>query len=490
MPASRYISRLRISAFRNYQTGALDLDARHVVLVGPNGAGKTNLLEAVSLLAPGRGLRRATFDELGSIGSEGRWAVAATIETPDGPADIGTGAGEADGPRRVRINGANARAVEAMSAYLRLLWLTPAMDGLFTGPAADRRRFLDRLVTTLIPTHSAAVADYERAMRQRNRLLEENADLRWLDALETEMAALAAAVHFARADAVGRLRQIISEIGSDLDFPAAKLALTTEVGDESQPASSANFEAGLVDAWHRSRAQDRAAGRTLRGPHRVDLEVTHAQKQVPASLASTGEQKALLVGLILAHAQLVKSATGIAPFLLLDEIAAHFDPSRRRALFTALDALETQSLMTGTDFSLFDALEDRATRISVRAGRLSEWYESVPSETYELFHEAMSKRQPITCTYDGLRRELCPIILGRTDGEERVLAFQFAGETHNGPVRPSGEWKCLRLASVQNAELGTGKWHAGEQHSTTQTCIKEVDYDVNPDSPYHPRYRF
>jgi DNA replication and repair protein RecF len=368
MPA-RYISRLRLTAFRNYAAAALDLDGRHLVLTGPNGAGKTNLLEAVSLLSPGRGLRRAAFDTLGNQASDQPWAVAATIETPDGPVDIGTGAAD-DGGRRVRINGANARTIEEMSDYLRLLWLTPSMDGLFTGPAADRRRFLDRLVTTLIPSHSAAVADYEKAMRQRNRLLEDEADPLWLNALEAEMAAHAAALHFARADAVTHLEARIAESLEDQAFPAAHLSLTPLFDDRHEPASSPALEAELKSLWQSSRGQDRAAGRTIAGPHRVDFEVLYAQKNMPAALGSTGEQKALLVGLILAHARLVKARTGIVPFLLLDEIAAHLDPDRRAALFIALDALDTQCLMTGTDPMLFDALGPRAQRITIREGRL------------------------------------------------------------------------------------------------------------------------
>ncbi|MDO8358927.1 MAG: DNA replication/repair protein RecF [Devosia sp.] len=367
----RYISRLRLSAFRNYPSAALDLDGRHLVLTGPNGAGKTNLLEAVSLLSPGRGLRRAAFETLGNQASDQPWAVAATIETPDGPVDIGTGAAPDEGGRRVRINGANARTIEQMSDYLRLLWLTPSMDGLFTGPAAERRRFLDRLVTTLIPSHSAAVADYDRATRQRNRLLEENADPLWLNALEAEMAAHAAALHFARADSILHLQAMIAESLEDSAFPAAQLALTPLFEDRHEPASSPALEAELKSLWAGSRGQDRAAGRTINGPHRVDLEVLYAQKHMPAALGSTGEQKALLVGLILAHARLVQARTGITPFLLLDEIAAHLDPDRRAALFVALDALQTQCLMTGTDPMLFDALTDRAQRITVRDGRLS-----------------------------------------------------------------------------------------------------------------------
>jgi DNA replication and repair protein RecF len=370
MPALRSLSRLRLSAFRNYQTAALDLDARHVVLVGANGAGKTNLLEAVSLLSPGRGLRRAPFEEIAALGSDGQWAVAATIETPDGPADIGTGAGPGDAPRRVRINGANAKAVEEMSAYLRVLWLTPAMDGLFTGPAAERRRFLDRLVTTLIPGHSAAVAAYEKSMRHRNRLLAENADPRWLGALEQEMASEAGAVHFARADSLAHLQHLIDESVGEESFPNARLALSPLFEDGHEPVSSSALEAELRERWAAARALDRAAGRTTLGPHRVDFEVLHAQKQMPAALGSTGEQKALLIGLVLAHARLVARITGIPPFLLLDEIAAHLDPARRAALFLALDGLGAQCFLTGTDPLLFEALGERAQTIRVADGRL------------------------------------------------------------------------------------------------------------------------
>jgi DNA replication and repair protein RecF len=370
MPATRYLSRLRLTAFRNYQSAALDLDARHLVLVGPNGAGKTNLLEAVSLLSPGRGLRRAPFEQVAALGSDGQWAVAATVETPGGPADIGTGAGIADGPRRVRINGANARSVEAMSAWLRVLWLTPAMDGLFTGPASDRRRFLDRLVTTLIPDHSASVAAYEKSMRHRNRLLDENREPAWIAAVEQQMAAEAGAVHFARTDCLAHLQHLIADSLADDNFPAARLALTPLFEDGHEPVSSSALEGELRARWAGSRPLDRAAGRTLVGPHRVDFAVTHAQKAMPAALGSTGEQKALLIGLVLAHARLVARMTGIAPFLLLDEIAAHLDPGRRVALFAALDELGSQCLLTGTDPVLFEALGARAQTVWVREGRL------------------------------------------------------------------------------------------------------------------------
>ena len=366
----RHISRLRLTAFRNYVSAALDLDARHVVLTGPNGSGKTNLLEAVSVLSPGRGLRGASFETVQAQGSDQNWAVAATIETEDGPADIGTGA-LPDGGRRVRINGANARSIEAMSDYLRVLWLTPSMDGLFSGPAGERRRFLDRLVTTLIPGHSATVSDFEKAMRQRNRLLEEEGDPRWLSSIEAQMAELGAAIHLARADSLLALQALIAESVDEGSFPAASLALTPLFEDGAGPSTSAALEALLAQRWHALRGLDRAAGRTTSGPHRVDLEVIHAQKAMPAALGSTGEQKALLIGLILAHARLVRLRSGIAPFLLLDEIAAHLDPDRRRALFAALDGLGTQCFLTGTDPMLFEALENRAQRFTVREGRLS-----------------------------------------------------------------------------------------------------------------------
>ena len=366
---TRHLSRLRLTAFRNYAAAALDLDHRHVVLTGPNGAGKTNLLEAISLLSPGRGLRRASFETVQAQGSDIGWAVAATVETDNGPADIGTGAGP-DGGRRVRINGANARSIEAMSDYLRVLWLTPSMDGLFAGPASDRRRFLDRLVTTLIPTHSASVSDYEKAMRQRNKLLDDGGDTAWLSAIERQMAELGASIHLARTDSLEHLQALIEQSVDDGSFPAAHLGLTPLFEDGTEPTSSAALEAALAGLWSGSRALDRAAGRTIYGPHRVDLEVTYRQKAMPAALGSTGEQKALLIGLILAHARLVKLRTGITPFLLLDEIAAHLDPDRRRALFFALDSLGPQCFLTGTDKVLFEALGERAQMLTVREGRL------------------------------------------------------------------------------------------------------------------------
>ncbi len=365
----RSISRLRLSAYRNYQSAALDLDHRHVVLTGENGSGKTNLIEAISLLAPGRGLRRAGFDTVGMAGSDTPWAVAATVETEFGPVDIGTGATADAGSRRVRINGANARTIEQMSEYLRVLWITPAMDGLFTGPAGERRRFFDRLVTTLHPGHGAAVSDFEKAMRQRNKLLDDGGDPGWLSAIEAQMAELASAVHFARTDSIAHLQALMGQSVADTGFPEALIELSPLL-DGPEPRTGSELEAALAGLWRETRALDRAAGRTTSGPHRVDLSVTHAPKAMPAGLCSTGEQKALLIGLILVHARLVQQMAGITPILLLDEIAAHLDPTRRRALFAALDRLATQCWMTGTDAVLFSELGARAQYFSVSAGQL------------------------------------------------------------------------------------------------------------------------
>lgn len=368
---ARFISRLRLSHYRNYPAAALDLDERHVVLTGPNGAGKTNLIEAVSLLSPGRGLRRAGFETLCQADAEEPWAVAATIETPEGPVDIGTGLTPGDTSRRVRINGANARAIEEMSDYIRLLWLTPDMDGLFRGPPGDRRRFLDRLVMTLIPGHGTAVASFEKAMRQRNKLLEHGNDATWLSATERQMAEHAAAIHFARQDSLGHLQQLVTEGVDPEAFPAAGLALTPLFEGEGEPVSSSALELALSEKWADLRLLDRAAGRTTVGPHRIDLDVHHRQKAMPAALCSTGEQKALLIGLVLAHARLVAQMTGITPILLLDEVAAHLDPDRRVALFAVLDALGGQCWMTGTDPHLFEGLGPRAQHFTVTAGQLT-----------------------------------------------------------------------------------------------------------------------
>ncbi len=371
------LRRLRLTDFRNYAALSLDLDGRHVVLTGDNGAGKTNLLEAVSFLTPGRGLRRAAYGDAARSGAAGGFAIHVTLDGPDGEAEIGTGtaetgAGGTEQGRRIRINGANARSAEDLLEWLRVVWLTPAMDGLFTGPAGDRRRFLDRLVLAIDPAHGRRSADYEKAMRARNRLLsEDRRDESWLAAIEAQMAETGIAIAAARAELVRLLKGMIERLPDDTPFPKSTIALTGtyEEGALKQPAVDLEeaFRARLAEG----RPADRAAGRTLDGPHRCDLEVRHRPKDMPAALCSTGEQKALLVGLVLAHARLTGDMAGMAPILLLDEIAAHLDAGRRAALFAILDDLNCQAFMTGTDAALFSSLQGRAQFFSVAHGTVS-----------------------------------------------------------------------------------------------------------------------
>lgn len=372
------LRRLRLTDFRNYAALSLDLDGRHVVLTGDNGAGKTNLLEAVSFLTPGRGLRRAAYGDVARSGAAGGFAIHVTLDGPDGEAEIGTGtaetgAGGTEQGRRIRINGANARSAEDLLEWLRVVWLTPAMDGLFTGPAGDRRRFLDRLVLAIDPAHGRRSADYEKAMRSRNRLLaEDRRDESWLAAIEAQMAETGIAIAAARAELVRLLKGMIERLPDDTPFPKSTIALTGtyEEGALKQPA--VDLEEAFRARMAEGRPADRAAGRTLDGPHRCDLEVRHRPKDMPAALCSTGEQKALLVGLVLAHARLTGNMAGMAPILLLDEIAAHLDAGRRAALFAILDDLNCQAFMTGTDAALFSSLQGRAQFFSVAHGTVSQ----------------------------------------------------------------------------------------------------------------------
>jgi DNA replication and repair protein RecF len=372
VPDQVALTALSIKDLRNYASLNLAIGSQLVVLTGPNGAGKTNLLEAVSLLTPGRGLRRAAFEEISRTGITSGWAVAAILRCHGEEVRIGTGLaggrpGEATG-RKVRINGADAPA-EALLEHLRVLWVTPAMDGLFTGPAADRRRFLDRLVLSVDPGHGRRARDFERLITQRNRLLEEHAAPAWLDAVEAQLAEKAVAVALARAETVALLAARVAA-ESATAFPAGRIRLAGEFDEAVACRTAAEAE-----LWHRrvlaeARAADRAAGRTLQGPHRSDLDVVFAEKDMPAALSSTGEQKALLVGLVLAHAALVAEMSGMTPILLLDEIAAHFDPVRRAALFARLAELGCQSFLTGTDPTLFADLPAGAARYAVAAGHV------------------------------------------------------------------------------------------------------------------------
>ena len=366
--------RLALADFRSYATLDLRVSARLVALAGDNGAGKTNLLEALSLFTPGRGLRRADLSEMAREGGRGGFAVSLELEGEEGGLlHLGTGLEMQEGQaqRRFRLDREPIGSPRAFADHLRIVWLTPAMDGLFVGPAGERRRFLDRLVLAVDSEHGARVTALERALRNRNKLLEERRGEKiWLDAAEREVAELGVAVASARRETVERLAALIDATHDEASpFPWAQIALEGEidrlVAERPAPEAEDEFRALLRD----NRARDAAAGRSLVGPQASDLAVWHGPKQCEARRASTGEQKALLVGLVLAHARLVAAMSGMAPLVLLDEIAAHFDPSRRRALFDALDLLGGQVWMTGADASLFDDLVGRADLFAIEAGR-------------------------------------------------------------------------------------------------------------------------
>jgi DNA replication and repair protein RecF len=336
------LSRLVLTDVRNHAALSLAPGAGFVVLTGANGAGKTNVLEAVSLLAPGRGLRRAALAEVARSDGPGGFGVAATLD--DG-VTLATGALAAAPERRVvRVNSAAAPAT-ALAERVAVLWLTPAMDRLFTEAAGGRRRFLDRLTLALEPAHARDGARYEAAMRDRNRLLAQGTpDPDWLAALEAQMAQHGAALDAARRRTVAALDAALAAQPPG-DIARARIALEGWSGDAG----------ALADALRHGRTRDAAAGRTLSGPHRADLIVTHVDKERPAATASTGEQKALLLAIVLAHAELVATIAGRAPVLLLDEVAAHLDPTRRSALFARLAPLG-QVWMTGTERALFAAI--------------------------------------------------------------------------------------------------------------------------------------
>ncbi|MCV0395017.1 MAG: DNA replication/repair protein RecF [Rhizobiaceae bacterium] len=368
------LRRLDLVDFRNYAALSAEFHSGHVVLTGQNGAGKTNLLEAISLLSPGRGLRRATLAEMRRVEGGAGFAVHATVEGPLGAVEIGTGTlgapQGAETQRKVRINAAPAKSADDLLEWLRVMWITPAMDGLFTGPGGDRRRFLDRLVLTIDADHGRRALDYERAMRGRNRLLaEDRRDDGWLSAIEARMAETGVAMAAARAEIARLLRATIEALPDDSPFPNAILSLDGELEARlGDGVAAVDLEEEFRTGLARHRARDAAAGRAIDGPHRTDLAVRHAPKDMPAAVCSTGEQKALLVGLVLAHARLTAEIAGMAPILLLDEIAAHFDEGRRAALFDILDGLGGQAFMTGTERGLFSALEGRALFLAIADG--------------------------------------------------------------------------------------------------------------------------
>ncbi len=375
------VRRIRLADFRSYRSLDLAVEGRTVVLTGDNGAGKTNLLEAVSLFTSGRGLRRAEATELARRGGAGAWAASIDLTEAgedDAPRRLGTGTEVADGAslRRCRVDGAPVASTKAFAEHLRVVWLTPAMDALFTGPATERRRFLDRVVLTLDPDHAARVSALDRALRNRNRILEDgragSLNRAWAEAAEREVASLGVAVAAARHDAVARLSGLIAATVDEASpFPWAAVALKGEVEAMLDEGSALEAEDRYRELLRANRGRDAAAGRTTVGPHLGDLAVWHGPKEVEAAQASTGEQKALVVGLVLAQARLVAEASGLAPLTLLDEVAAHFDPTRRRALFEQLGSLGGQVFMTGADPGAFADAGAGAQRLTVEPGRVT-----------------------------------------------------------------------------------------------------------------------
>jgi DNA replication and repair protein RecF len=370
------IRRLILTNFRSYHAAQIEADCGPIVLTGPNGAGKTNLIEAISFLTPGRGLRRATLEDVAFSEGDGSWAVSADVEGALGLAALGTGIDppsrdDAIRSRKCRIDRDPVPSATAFADHLRVIWLVPAMDGLFNGPASERRRFLDRLVLAIDAEHASRVASLERALRSRNRLLDDaRPDTHWLDAVEHETAELAVAVTASRVETVVRLQATLATRMSQSAFPAANIRLDGWMEELVLLRPAVEIEDRYRAVLRDNRARDAAAGRTLEGPHLTDLAVHHAGSHVAAADASTGEQKALLIGLVLAHAGLLAEIAGYVPVLLLDEVTAHLDPSRRHALYSELARLGAQSWMTGADANAFTGLPEGAQVFDVTPGQI------------------------------------------------------------------------------------------------------------------------
>lgn len=366
------LSRLRLSDFRNYAGLDLGIETQLVAFAGPNGAGKTNILEAISLLGPGRGIRRAQISAMPRKSSTGGFAINAEGEGLLGAVMLATAYQPSETGRICRIDREPVAGASRFLDHLAMLWLTPDQDGLFRGAAGDRRRFLDRLVLAIDAGHASRASAYELALRHRNRLLDdERADAHWLDAIEREIAELGTALAAARRETVQRLDVLgRSEAASIAPFPFAILKLAGDVEERLDHHKAAEVEDWFRAALRDNRWRDRQAGRTLIGPQASDLVVTHGPKGEDAALCSTGEQKALLIGLVIAQARLIAQMRGAAPILLLDEIAAHLDEARRAALFGMLKTLGAQSFMTGTDADLFASLPSGASRYQVQDGQV------------------------------------------------------------------------------------------------------------------------
>lgn len=376
-----WVERLALTNFRNYESVSLEADRGPQVVVGPNGTGKTNLLEALSLLAPGQGLRRVPFAEHARAAGDGSFAVAARVHALSGVVDIGTGLSANAAVRRersgriVRIDGEPQSGSGVLADYLELVWVTPAMDGIFTGSGGDRRRFLDRLILCFDPGYRTIAGRFERAMTSRNRLLGDGvSDRAQLESFERIMAETGVAVAAVRLEAVAAMAEVIEgrrERQPDSAFPWSRLSIEGQLEEQLADRPAVEVEDFYVGLLAGARERDRGAGRTLNGPHRSDLVVEHGPKSLPARFCSTGEQKALLLGLVLAHTELLRERQeGAAPILLLDEITAHLDEFRRAALFDEIVRLEAQAWMTGTDGGAFAALCARARFWGFEEGKL------------------------------------------------------------------------------------------------------------------------
>ena len=369
VPAATSVGDLRLRAFRNYGNARLDAPAGPVVLTGPNGSGKTNLLEAVSLLAPGRGLRRAALSEMDRDGG-GPWSLSAVVEARGDPVEVETGRDLEHERRYVRLFGEAARSQNLLAETLGVVWLVPAMDRLFVEGAANRRRFLDRLALAVFPGHAASASAYERAMRERAALLRggRRHDPAWLAALERRMAENAAALAAARRELVMGLNRLLADGFGEL--PRLRLALDGEVEAMFETMRALDVEAALVERWRWTRQADAITGGAAIGPHRTDLAAFDAAGDEPAKRCSTGRQKAMLLAITLAEARLRQARLGDLPVLLLDEVAAHLDKERRERLCATLQALGAQAWLTGTDKDLFAAFGSNALFVHVEEGRL------------------------------------------------------------------------------------------------------------------------
>lgn len=365
--------------FRSYsEAGLTGLASNFVILTGSNGAGKTNILEALSYLTPGRGLRSAQLGDLQNRELRVPWGIHAVVEVSFGPVDIHMNPDPVKSKRIIKIQGEQVKSQSVLGDYLSCLWLTPQMDRLFIEAASARRRFLDRMVFAFDPGHAGRITRYDHALSQRAHILHDTqlpsscsaATSSWLDSLESQMAQSAVAITAARLDFIDRLQKVCARRPS-AHFPIARLAVSGEVEDLLLTHSAAKTEQIFKEKLARLRVQDAAKGGAHVGPHRSDFLVSYEAKSMPAHECSTGEQKALLIGLILAHADLIRAERGSAPILLLDEVAAHLDPTRRAALYDMLEHLKAQVWMTGTEREIFKELDHRAQFFSVEHSQIT-----------------------------------------------------------------------------------------------------------------------